>query len=533
MAFMLVVESQVYTIKVADCLGEWKTADNLLRLLRQVFQTVSTEWGASVVAIVADAAGESYKACLDFAKEFPEIIVVDCYAHQLNLVVGDYFKSDATCLQYVDTVTNLITWLRGKSMLKSLLQQAQDTANLPWLTIIHAVLTCWTSHYQAFRCLLQVCVPLESVILLEEARPRDKKLIIIGKEAKDRAKKMIENIQNPLMWHAITRIVRHLEPLAIATNVVQKAFCSLDTVLLTFGFLWHCYNKMLYERDDRRRGTEADLGIAAILQSLEKCWAKADQEVFVAAIILNPFFQSSPFSQDNIFFNIAGITALLSKLWKCFYYEDAPTALSIQIQAYLQQQGMFQTIESECKTVQGVATGKGVRLNPLDVFTGYFFPGQEPIPLIKLARRVLSVCANSASCECLFSMFGDTLTKKRNQLATETLTSLVELKMHIWDEHLQNREDVQNCLKRNFGAYQNMQKERLSTSTAALASGTSTTTATSATAVTTTDKEDSTQSMENSMPGTSAFWEYIEHSMQMAAEDEDLDMDVDKDLSDC
>ena len=35
----------------------------------------------------------------------------------------------------------------------------------------------------------------------------------------------------------------------------------------------------------------------------------------------------------------------------------------------------------------------------------------EPTPLQKLAKRLLAVCANSASCERLFSLFGIILTK--------------------------------------------------------------------------------------------------------------------------
>jgi hypothetical protein len=70
------------------------------------------------------------------------------------------------------------------------------------------------------------------------------------------------------------------------------------------------------------------------------------------------------------------------------------------------------------------------------------------MPFIVLARRLLSICANSASCERLFSVFGATLTKLRNRLGTETLTSLSELKMRVRDEHLQR--ETRGRLKRRF-----------------------------------------------------------------------------------
>ena len=62
----------------------------------------------------------------------------------------------------------------------------------------------------------------------------------------------------------------------------------------------------------------------------------------------------------------------------------------------------------------------------------------EPRPLTRLAVHLLSVCANSASCERLFSVFGNILTKLRNRLGTKKLSQLAEIKMHLRDEHLRD-----------------------------------------------------------------------------------------------
>jgi hypothetical protein len=61
---------------------------------------------------------------------------------------------------------------------------------------------------------------------------------------------------------------RHLEPLAIATNVTQASFCRLDQVLLTFGHLVMQY-KSLTDPEDT-------VGCAAIIESIEARWAIAD-----------------------------------------------------------------------------------------------------------------------------------------------------------------------------------------------------------------------------------------------------------------
>ena len=98
----------------------------------------------------------------------------------------------------------------------------------------------------------------------------------------------------------------NLEPLAIAANVTQAAFCRLDTVLLTFGFL-----VMQYEQTT----DEADCTASkSIISSLEKRWMAADQDIFIATVIVNPFFRADPFARHPRFV-VAGIIELLARLY--------------------------------------------------------------------------------------------------------------------------------------------------------------------------------------------------------------------------
>ena len=79
--------------------------------------------------------------------------------------------------------------------------------------------------------------------------------------------------------------------------------------------------------------------------------------------------------------------------------------------------------------------GQKKDLDPLAILLDFVFPGCPPSPFFRLADRLLSIVANSATCERLFSVFGTTLTKLRNRMGTSTLSSLAELKMHIRGEH--------------------------------------------------------------------------------------------------
>jgi len=90
--------------------------------------------------------------------------------------------------------------------------------------------------------------------------------------------------------------------------------------------------------------------------------------------------------------------------------------------------------------------------NPLRVLNQYTFVGREESTssFIKFAQRLLSVSANSASCERLFSVLGNILTKLRNRTGNSTLTDLGEAKLHICDEHI--AAGTKSRLKRQFAA---------------------------------------------------------------------------------
>lgn len=132
---------------------------------------------------------------------------------------------------------------------------------------------------------------------------------------------------------------RHLEPLAIAANVTQAAFCRLDTVLLTFGFLVMRYERMLDEGDY--------IASRSIISSLEKRWMAANQDIFIAAVIVNPFFRGAPFGRHPRFV-VAGIIELLGRLYLRFFLEVAPQMFSAELRDYLTEEGQYTELRATC-----------------------------------------------------------------------------------------------------------------------------------------------------------------------------------------
>jgi hypothetical protein len=80
---------------------------------------------------------------------------------------------------------------------------------------------------------------------------------------------------------------------------------------------------------------------------------------------------------------------------------------------------------------------QGHPVDPIECYDGLRIPGQPRTPLQTLACRTLTISANSASVERLFSLFGQILTKLRSRLRndSEAMVMLAELKLHIRDEY--------------------------------------------------------------------------------------------------
>jgi hypothetical protein len=168
------------------------------------------------------------------------------------------------------------------------------------------------------------------------------------------------------------RLKTHLEPLARAANLAQAAFCRLDQILLTFGSLCMHY-------DNLRTKDPADLtGCTAIIDSIEKRWAKADQDVFVAAVILNPFIKTAPFSSQTRLVTRASILSLLKRLYARFFsiteeedrLKESLQQLYSNLEGYLDATGICEGLTSYVSAIEDDAKHANLSPDPLMVYKG-------------------------------------------------------------------------------------------------------------------------------------------------------------------
>jgi hypothetical protein len=117
--------------------------------------------------------------------------------------------------------------------------------------------------------------------------------------------------------------------------MTQTAHCRVDQVLLTFGLLHHEYTCLLKEDP-----THED-AIHVIINSIEKRWSKCEQDVFIAALVLNPQYKTAPLAKIATF-NNAAILALLNRLWLRFNQAPAPASLFSEFMEYMGNKGVYE-----------------------------------------------------------------------------------------------------------------------------------------------------------------------------------------------
>ncbi|KAF8883356.1 hypothetical protein CPB84DRAFT_1850999 [Gymnopilus junonius] len=310
--------------EVNDTMVEKKTTENLLQQTLQVLDVLKNKWGVIV--------------------KYLNLVTPDCYCHQINLIVGDYFKmQNTTFLMYASQANDLIAWLQSKTAVIGLIKAALIANGKQPLSIIF--------------------------IIMDAQKPTQEQQVIPEKDRK--AQKMVHIARDPVFWQSL---------------VCQSYPGITPSSRSGPGWLYMEYHKL----SDAEDAPVHD----SLFKSIKQCWEKADQDVFIAAIFLNPFLKSSPFQKNLRLISTGSIHTLLSRLWLHFYSTPVPTELYEEI---IDNKEVYADLENACTTLKATANETP---DPVCAYQDIMVPGVKPTPLIHLTLHILSICPNSASCKC-------------------------------------------------------------------------------------------------------------------------------------
>ncbi len=90
LAFTIVTPRSLsaFTYNVQDVSADRKTGEAVAVLIHEQIRLLKDRYSSKVVAIVSDAAGEAAKARRLVQAALPYIIILNCFSHQINLMVA-------------------------------------------------------------------------------------------------------------------------------------------------------------------------------------------------------------------------------------------------------------------------------------------------------------------------------------------------------------------------------------------------------------------------------------------------------------
>ena len=130
----------------------------------------------------------------------------------------------------------------------------------------------------------------------------------------------------------------------------------LDQVLVTLGHLYRTFYKLNQPQDEGLR--------TALLASIEKRWNASDQDVFIAAALLNPYVHTGPFNNLQVC-TLAGMVDLFERLYKRFYphIQAEPYSMYRDVECWVGRTGPYVLFETTAKRMKGAAEVE-VRCSP-------------------------------------------------------------------------------------------------------------------------------------------------------------------------
>ncbi|CAE6454793.1 unnamed protein product [Rhizoctonia solani] len=441
-ASILSVDYKTYTVRVHDLSAQHKTAENHLKLVLSDIDKTEKEHNVRVIAWVSDAGGDSRAMRVRLHRLRPQILVFDCWAHQINLVVGDIMSLTSRLVDTADAAIDIIKWMLNHSYLLGLFRQEQARDGRKPRSLALPVLTRWTSHFLSFRSLLSESRSLRALA----ARNPEEFRASAGRtpELVQQAETVLKNINDPEFWLRLNELKLYLEPLAIAANVSQAATTRLDHILVELGRLYHTFSHLGFNPKIRE----------CVLESLERRWGKADQDPFILAVFLNPFIRARLFSRQNTSLNRSALYGVVKRVFRRVFCRENDLELYEAFLDYYDSRNEFHPDRWDYEEQRAMHERAGKLLNMIHVWSGllaYKTPNSGRHQLAHLAIHVLSIVANSAGCERLFSEMGHIHTKRRNRLGYQKVFDTAVVRMDLKRKHADEGR-TRSRLKRQFGS---------------------------------------------------------------------------------
>ncbi|QRW20585.1 hAT family dimerization protein [Rhizoctonia solani] len=423
LAYMANVDATAYTVGIKDILALPKTAENHLKVVKEAIKQCKEDLGMNIVGWVSDAGGDLRGMRICLGKEHPELLLFDCWAHQIQLVVGDVLKLKNDLVAAGNNAQEIAKWFILHSQALGLLhnEQVKATGRSCMYTVPN--LTCWTSHYITAQGLLDDRGPLQATVALHHDR-----MMQIGSRDPERTKRVLAAVEQPEFWRRLGELTSYLRPLAIALNIAQAADTRLYHILVTLGRLYQLFDDPNIDPED----------------------------AFILAIFFHPYIRCRLFSPNSPDFCANALYTVVQRVFERVFQKASESGLFEAFMSYYNWTNEFSAEAWHLKEYSDMYKNEGKDINLDAIWSTLPCPGTVNTgrhQLACLARLILSIVANSAGCERLFSRMGNIHTKLRNRFNFKRVHDIATVAMDIDAQH-QAAGLTRKRTRRHFGTPQ-------------------------------------------------------------------------------
>ncbi|CUA69542.1 hypothetical protein RSOLAG22IIIB_08550 [Rhizoctonia solani] len=407
LASLLSVHYKTYTVNVHDLSKERKTAANHLNLVLSDIDYMEKEYKVRIIAWVSDAGG-------------------DARAMRVNLIVGDILKLSSDLVEAAEQAIDIIKWLLNHSYLLGLFHQEQLRLTKTTHTLTLPVIVRWTSHFLSFASLISESRTLRSLLVTHPEAFR----VGVGRSAEQeqQVQRVMRSIEDVDFWCKLAELKVYLEPLAIAANVAQAPTTRLDHILIELGRLYYTFSRFPMN----------SAVMACILNSLGLRWGKSDQDPAIVAVVLNPYIRIGVFSRRNPLLNSTSLYGAAKRVFRRLFRKDNELGMHDAFMDYLDGRNEFHPDRWDFQELRASYEQSNQPVDLIRVWSGLLLPdlgnfGRQQ--LVHLAINVLSIVANSAGCERLFSEMGYIQSQRRARLSNQKTFDTAVVRMESKRTH--------------------------------------------------------------------------------------------------
>ncbi|KAJ6573333.1 ribonuclease H-like domain-containing protein [Mycena sp. CBHHK59/15] len=403
------IDFKSYLLELIDVTELKKDGASQCEQFAAMIDRIELKHGCIVIYFTTDADGGSKKGRLLLGKIRPWLILPSCWAHQFQLILGDYFKVYHFAAVIAEEATELIAWINNHS------RQGSQWGIIIVLAYLVANLTRWTTHFVAFMRIFILRQALQLAVLQNRTAIIEAEVGAAtsteGERLREDAERMCARIEDTGFWHGLE----------------MKDSTRLDQVLLTIAGI---FLRFADHTEDEVR--------TAMLVRLEKGWKDCDQSVFLIALILNPFEKLSCFGPNANLNQLKCRNLLISVYHRI---NDRPdnkdtagdrkakeNKVSKAFMQYLSGTGDFSDFNAEEWEQLYDNT------DPLQVWEA-LADGGEVAELACFAIIIFNIVANQAGCERAFSRIKIEQENRRNRLALEKTDKRTKIRAEIRSEH--------------------------------------------------------------------------------------------------